>query len=56
MNATGTYIYRFVEAKNDVVPDYDSDTIELENGTVTREEDSTARVNETSAVVAVIVP
>jgi len=54
MHATGAYIHRFVEAENDVVPDYDSDTIVLWDDT--REEISAAFVDETSAVVAVIVP
>ena len=53
MDATGTYIYRFVEANN-TAGLYVSDTIELE--AVTREEISIARVDETSAVVVVIVP
>jgi hypothetical protein len=52
MNATGSYIFRFVEAENDVVPDYDNNSIELWDNT--REETSTATVNETSAVVTVV--
>jgi len=55
MDATGTYIYRFVGAHNNnvVVPD-DIDTIELDDGTVTREEISAAGVDVTSADVAVV--
>ena len=53
MHATGAYIYRFVEAENDVVPDYDSDTGLWDD---TRVELSAAFVDKTSAVVAVIVP
>ena len=55
LDATGTYIYRLVEAYNNAGP-YDNDTIELEDGTVIIEEISTAMVNEISAVVTVVAP
>ncbi len=55
MYATGTYIYRFVEADINAGPSV-SNTIELEGGTVTREELSDAFVNWASAGVIVVVP
>ena len=55
MNAMGSYIYRLVEADINAGPSV-SNTIELEGGTVTREELSDAFVNWASAGVIVVVP